>query len=269
MTTIIRQTLFAAALLLFFISCNNDEQSVTKQDNTMPAKEKELRDAIAAKPDSLLLTENLIQYFRENGNYEMAIKETDNAIRKDTTNARLWDIKGTLHFENGDTTKGVLAMEKSVDYYPEPANIILLGSWYAQTKNAKALEIADALLIGKKANAEKEALFIKGLFYSNTGDNNKAIAFFDDCLKLDYTFMFAYMEKAILMYNNGKYEEAINILNKATTLQNNFDEGYYWLGKCYEKLKKTDAAIESYKTALLYNADYAEAKDALGKLGVK
>ena len=71
------------------------------------------------------------------------------------------------------------------------------------------------------------------------------------------------------MYNNGKYEEAINILNKATTLQNNFDEGYYWLGKCYEKLKKTDAAIESYKTALLYNPDYTEASDALGKLGVK
>ena len=81
MTTIIRQNLFAAALLLFFVSCNN-EQPVTKQDNTMPAKEKELRDAIAAKPDSLLLTENLIQYFRENGNYDMAIKETENAIKK-------------------------------------------------------------------------------------------------------------------------------------------------------------------------------------------
>ena len=256
-------------IALMLASCNNveKEHAVTKQD--MPVKEKELRDAIAAKPDSLLLTENLIQYFRDNGNYDMAIKETDNAIKKDTANARLWDIKGTLHFENGDTTKGVQAMERSVDYYPEPANIILLGSWYAQTKNAKALEIADALLIGKKANAEKEALFIKGLYYSNTGDKDKAIAFFDDCIKLDYTFMFAYMEKAILMYNNGKYEEAITILNKATTLQNNFDEGYYWLGKCYEKLKKTDAAIESYKTALLYNPDYTEASDALGKLGVK
>jgi TolA-binding protein len=41
------------------------------------------------------------------------------------------------------------------------------------------------------------------------------------------------------------------------------------MGKCYEKLSKTNEAIESYKTALRYNKDYIEASDALGKLGVK
>jgi len=41
------------------------------------------------------------------------------------------------------------------------------------------------------------------------------------------------------------------------------------MGKCYEKLKKTNEAIEQYKLALLYNPDYIEAKDALGKLGAK
>jgi tetratricopeptide (TPR) repeat protein len=41
------------------------------------------------------------------------------------------------------------------------------------------------------------------------------------------------------------------------------------MGKCYEKLKNTNEAIEQYRTALLYNPDYIEAKDALGRLGVK
>jgi tetratricopeptide (TPR) repeat protein len=67
----------------------------------------------------------------------------------------------------------------------------------------------------------------------------------------------------------AKYEEAITTLTKAVTLQNKFDEGYYWLGRCFEKLNNTNDAIESYKNALLYNPDYVEAKDALGKLGGK
>jgi tetratricopeptide (TPR) repeat protein len=129
--------------------------------------------------------------------------------------------------------------------------------------------MADALLIGKNARADKEANLIKGLYFSALGDKQKAIVFFNNCLALDYTYMQAYREKAIVLFDMSKYDEAIKILNKAVTLQNNFDEGYYWLGKCYEKQNNTTAAIENYRTALLYNADFIEVKDALGKLGVK
>ena len=48
--------------------------------------------------------------------------------------------------------------------------------------------------------------------------------------------------------------------------QNNFDEGYFWMGKCYEKLGRKDEAIESYQRALLYDKDYIEARDALNKI---
>jgi tetratricopeptide (TPR) repeat protein len=140
------------------------------------------------------------------------------------------------------------------------------GWLYAKTKNDMALAMAGALLVGKNAKADKEANLIKGLYYSSIGDKQKAITFFDNCLALDYTFMFAYREKGITLYEMGKYEEALKVLDKAVTLQNKFDEGYYWMGRCFEKLNKTSDAIESYKTALLYNPDFVEAKDALAKL---
>ena len=41
-----------------------------------------------------------------------------------------------------------------------------LGSLYAQTKNPMAITMADALLKVPKGNAEKQALFIKGLILS-------------------------------------------------------------------------------------------------------
>lgn len=249
-------------------ACNNTEKS-PETNNPVPVQEKEMKADIEKYPDSLLLRENLVQYYRDNGNFERAIATTNAAIARDSNNPRLWDIKAILHFEDGDTLASIKAYEKAIEIYPDPEYIISLGSQYAETRNPKALEIADALLIGKKANADKEALFIKGLYYSYTNDKPKAISFFNQCIEMDYTFMFAYREKAIALYDMGKYEEALNVLNRAITLQNNFDEGYYWMGRCLEKLNRTSEAIESYRTALRYDPEFIEAKDALGKMGIQ
>lgn len=268
MTTIMRQPLLFICLLALLAGCSNNEQPVTRVDET-PAKEKELRNAIAQYPDSALLKKTLVQYFEDNGNYDVALSELNKMIDKDSADPSLWDKKAQLYLLKDDTAKAIPAYEKALEIFPDPQYVMSLGWLYAQTKNPKALDVADALLQADKAKAAKEALLIKGLYYSNTGDKQKAIAAFDNCLALDYTFMLAYREKAIVLYESGKYEEAIKVLNKATTLQNSFDEGYYWLGQCYEKLQKREAAVESYKSALLYNADNTAAKDALAKLGAK
>lgn len=254
--------------IALMVACNDNEKAAEPVSD-IPAKEKELTGLVEKYPDSSLLVEELTQYYRENGDYTSAISTIAKALKKDSSNARFWDIKGTLHIENADTLLSLQALERSVDLNPQPDVIISLGILYAQTKNPNALVMADGLILADKAKAEKEALFIKGLYYSSTGDKNKAIALFDQCLALNYSFMEAYREKAIALYDLGKYKEAINVLEKATTLQNNFDEGYYFMGRCYEKLKDIPKAIEAYQTALMYDPNYIEAKDALGKLGVK
>jgi tetratricopeptide (TPR) repeat protein len=78
--------------------------------------------------------------------------------------------------------------------------------------------------------------------------------------------MFAYREKAIALYDQAKYEEALKVLERAVTIQNNFDEGYYWMGNCYKKLNKKEEAIQSYHTALMYDKDFIEARDSLKTL---
>lgn len=260
--------------ICFFISCSNNNDTETAADNSpVPSQEKNLREAIDSNPDSLKLRENLIQYLSDNENYEKALAETDKAIIKDSNNLPFWRMKAQLHFALKDTIKSIKAYEKVLELFPEPGDMMDLGSLYAATKNPMALEIADALIIGKKANAEKEALFLKGLYYNYTGDKSKAIAYFDQCLNMDFTFMFAYREKAIALYDQGKYTEALAVLNKATTLQNGFDEGYYWAGRCYEKLNKQGDAIENYQLAIQVaernQDDNVEAREALTRLGIK
>jgi len=59
------------------------------------------------------------------------------------------------------------------------------------------------------------------------------------------------------------------VLDKAITLQNSFDEGYYYSGQCLEKLNRKEEAIQAYQNALILDPEYIEAKDALAKLGVR
>jgi len=257
----------ATVYIIFICSCNtgDNENLATPKISA----EEQLKQSVNKHPDSLELIQNLIELYRNNGDYDSAINLTNALIKKDSDNVQLWDIKGTLLYENGDTLKAITAYETAINIYPLPEYIISLGTMYAQTKNPKALEMADALLIADKAKAQKEAWFIKGLYYTYTSNKKKAIVFFDSCINKDYTFMFAYREKAIALYDLGKYEEALIVLTRATTVQNNFDDGYYWMGRCYEKLSMNQKAIESYHTALLYDKDFIEAKEALAKLEKK
>ncbi len=266
MILIMRYPFFLLMLLTVISSCNSGEQKNTEPAGAV-SREKEMQEAIARYPDSLLLRENLSQYYRDSGVYDKAIAVISEALRKDSNNARLWDIKATLHFENEDTANAISAFEHAVAIVPAPEYLMSLGSLYAQTKNSKALLVANVLAKPQTGNTAKEALFIEGLYYSYSGDKIKAISFFDRCLAMEYSFMFAYREKAIALYDLGKYEEALRVLDKAVTLQNNFDEGYYWKGRCLEKLNKNAEAIEEYRTALLYSPDFVEAKAALTRLG--
>ena len=253
-------------ILLAFTACNNQKEDKVTGNDKISSREMILKDSIKSFPDSLLIKVKLIQLYREEADYDKALNAVNNALLKDSLNDNLWDIKGTLYFENEDTLSAIKSFETAVQLNPQPRYIILLGSLYAQTRNMRALDMADFLLQNKIAETDKEAFFIKGLYYNYKGEKEKAISFFDKCLNMDYMYMLAYREKAIALYDMGKYNDAITVLDKAVTLRNNFDEGYYWLGRCLEKLNKPKDAIEEYKTALLYAPDYIEAKDALNRL---
>lgn len=253
---------------MVFAGCNNNNDKA-QEITPNQAAEQSLMSAVKEYPDSSILVENLAQYYRENNRYEDAIAAVNDALKRDSANARLWDIKATLQFEKADTVAAIRSFERSININPQPDVVISLGVIYAQTKNPMALAMADGLAMANSAGAEKEALFIKGLYYSYINEKKKAIGFFDECIKLSFTFMEAYREKAIALYDLGEYKEAIEVLNKAVTLQNNYDEGYYYLGRCLQKLDRNKEAIDMYQRALLYDPNYIEAKQALSELGVK
>lgn len=251
--------------LLFLFSCNHkDLKSTTKAETKNP--EDSISKLIDKYPDSQLLKENIIQMYRENEDYKNAILKIDNFLKKDSTNGRLWNIKAVLHFENGDTLKSIESFEKELIYLSSPTDSISLASLYAETKNFKAINITNQLKKNYPSKYNKETEFIEGLYDYYNNNFLNAIAHYENCIIIDYTFMEAYREKAICLINMNKFKEAITTLNKAVILKNNFDEGHYYLGICYEKIKNIEMAKQSYRKALLYSPDYIEAEQALEKL---
>lgn len=257
---------YVSVLSVFvFVACNSGDKSVNpppSEKNTIQS----IKNEIKQHPDSLMLKENLIEAYRNEGYYDSAISVASQEIAKDSGSAYLWNIKASLYFENGDTLNAISSLKHAIDIYPLPDYLVALGTVYAEIKNPKSLKIADELLKANRVKSGKDAYFIKGLYYNYMNEPQKAIPYLDSCLSLDFTYMYAYREKAIALYTEKKYDDAIKVLKRAVTIQNNFDEGYYWMGKCYEKLNKKDEAIQSYQTALLYDKDYIEAREALNRL---
>ncbi|MFC4262003.1 tetratricopeptide repeat protein [Ferruginibacter yonginensis] len=260
-----------AIVILSLGACKQNSQQTAATIKTTPGKTEEetLKAAYAQYPDSASTLQNLVEYYTYNENYDAALATINKAISRDSLNDTYWDMQSIVAGLKGDTALMINGLQHAIDIIPLPKYIISLGAVFAQTKNPMALRLADALLVANKANAAVEANFIKGLYYSFTNQKDLAIPFYDKCIQLQYTFMDAYIEKALALYDLQQYQKAADVLIKAVTIQNNFDKGYYYLGRCFEKLNKKSDAIEAYQTALFYDPNYIEAQDALGKLGVK
>ena len=250
---------------VFAVSCNQEEKH-EHHHGLDPNSIAAIKMEIQKHPDSLMLKEDLIEAYRNRGDYDSALAIADEEIRKDSGSAYLWNIKATLYFENDDTANTIASLKHAIDIYPLPDYLIALATVYAETRNDSALSIAGDLLASNKTKYGKDAYFIKGLFYNYSLQPQKAIPALNSCLNMDFAYMYAYREKAIALYQMNKYQAALDVLKRAVTIQNNFDEGYYWMGKCYEKLGKNDEAVESYQRALLYDKNYVEAREALERL---
>jgi tetratricopeptide (TPR) repeat protein len=269
------KTLFVKALLIIIITsmykCSNsdkDKSQIIKKtaDEEKIEKEISLMKKIENNPDSLLPKENLIQFYRTNNKYEKALGALENYLLKDTFNIRLLHIKSLLLLEKADTLAAIANLEKTISIYPSALDIIILGAVYANQGNENSIAIANILLRDFRDKAEAEAYYIKGTYLSNTGNKKSAIEAFDLCINHTITFMEAYREKALALAELKKNPEAISTLNKALTLNNNYPEGYFFLGKILEKSNDINGAVSAYQKALMYDSSYTEAADAIKRL---
>jgi len=268
-TFLVITTLFTATIL--FNSCQGNgseaENSSIKPDS-LSSPIANLEKSIQAYPDSLLLMAKLSDLQEANGQLDIAFATIEKGLQKDSTSVIFHNRRASLLLAKGDTSGAISGLLKSLSYAPEQTDIhVELGFLYAAQKKKNALMVADFLLTQTDQPAlQTQARFMKGIYFVNIGDKKNALLNFNECIINDYTFIDAYMEKGILLYNDKKYTEAQKSFEKVLTISNTHTEAYFWTGKSLEAQNKMEEALDYYKKTIGLDDKMKEAAEAVERL---
>lgn len=261
---------FIIALSLFIFSCGGPRKETPGQSakDSLAGTISFLQRAVQQNPDSIGLRYRLADELANAGQYQLALSQTDSLLSRDSSNAVFWYKRGILEEKTGDTLGAISSLKRSISRAPvflEP--MLELTYLLASREDPESLKWADAVIQhAESPQAVSRARFLKGVYYANRKEDAAAMKEFDDCIRHDYTFMDAYIEKAILQYDAKKYNDALKTLEKAQTVSNSFTDAYFWMGKCFEAMGNKEQAIDNYKKALGLDPDYQEAQEGLERL---
>ena len=225
-----------------------------------------LQDCKQKFPGNKEITRRLSELYAQNGMRKEALAEYDSILAADTANFLAWYDKGILLSKLRDTAEAIVCLQRS--YAIQPINYVglALANIYANQLNPSVLAICDDMLKRDTTGGLVDALFLKGVYYSDTHQYAQALSLFENCMKLDWKFVDAHLEKGIVFFEQKDYNKALDVFKIAATVANTNGDAYYWMGRCFEELKMKEQAVENYERALSFDPSIVEAEDHLKSL---
>lgn len=160
-----------------------------------------------------------------------------------------------------DETK---TLEDSLAHTPKNAVILNeLSFRYASINDRRSLQLADRMIA--LPHAEKfSALghFNKGIYYSNAGKTDSALYEFGAAISEDYQLTDAYIEKAILLYDQKQFKASFNLLEKGTVINKYNPSLYFWMAKNKQEMGKKEESVYFYQQCLELKPSEDEATEA-------
>ncbi|PZR25319.1 MAG: hypothetical protein DI535_18400 [Citrobacter freundii] len=226
-----------------------------------------LERAVKDLPKSIFLRILLARSLDAQQQTDRAIAVCDEILYADSTQVNTLALKAELLEKKNDTLGTIAVLEKVHKLVPDNLQFTnKLIYQYAAAKNPKALTLADTMLAKDKLEENAGPLYVKGLYYANTGDQANALRFFDMTIKRSYHYMNAYIEKAKILIDQKKTNDALQVLRIAMSVDSAFPDTWYWIGQCQEILgQKADAKL-SYEKAYSLDKSFIEAKEAAEKI---
>lgn len=219
--------------------------------------------AAAIDPDHIEAYLKLAELYLYTKKYEESIRNANEALRIDKRKGKAYFIKGFVYKETKDTLRAISNFQTCIEQEPAYYDaMIQLGNIYATHLDPIALEYYNSAL--KLQPHSVEALYDRGLYYQNTGMIEKAVNDYNELLKIDPTYGFAYFNLGyIAMKYEKDYRKAIPLFTNALAHENHYVEAYYNRGVCYENIGDIQKAKADYREALNLYPTYDLAKKAL------
>ncbi|MEO7210968.1 MAG: tetratricopeptide repeat protein [Chitinophagaceae bacterium] len=260
----------------FYFSCKNDRKDDTTDSITSEARKRfspevsSLQELLSTHPDSAGLRLKLAILLDSIGQPKDAILQVDTLLYADSLNYGLWYTHGQIAEDIPDTARAIQSYKKAISIYNSPDALLALANIYAEQKNNESLVICmriNELSLGREYDADCN--FISGVYYSRTGDKEKAMQYFNKCIALNYTYMEAYIEKGLLYFDKKDYTNALAIFKFASSVNSLDADPYYWMGRCYELMNQKDSALLRFQQSYSLDRSDPQVKAAVVRMGGK
>ncbi|HRE53056.1 MAG TPA: tetratricopeptide repeat protein [Flavitalea sp.] len=217
-------------------------------------------------PENAEFSRRLAESYLHIGEPDKALDQYDALIAYDSSNFEAWFDKGSLLARMRDTIRAIEALERSFDILPINYSGLALANLYAARKDQRALEVCNILLAKDSSGAQTEPLYLKGTYYAENNEPDKALELFDECIQRDWKMTDAYIEKGIIFFERKDFDEALKTFTLAATVSNTDPDAYFWMGRCYESMNEAEQAAVNYERAYALDRSFAEAREALKRI---
>ncbi len=125
-------------------------------------------------------------------------------------------------------------------------------------------EIWDAWLVSGSATVD--IMMKRGLEYQEAQDAQSARDMFDRAIAIKPEYAEGWNRRALLFFNDGKYDEAIADLESTLTYEPRHFGAWIGLGMIFESIERPEAALKAYRKALEIHPHAAAAQQGERRL---
>lgn len=269
-------TVLVLGQILFLSSCGNSSNESTDKtvavDSTLSKLNspelKAVNKSLLEDPNNAALYFKRAELYFKNHDLEASKNDALRAIKLDSLKPEYFLLLSDAYFTANETRFSKEALERCIKANPGSveANLKLAELYFYVKKYTEAINYINAALKINENTAK--GYFLKGMCYKESGDTSLAISSFQTCVEQDNDYFDGYMELSVLLVAK-KNPLAIEYLKTALSLQPENMDIYYNMGLFYQRTKKYDLAVETYKKILSKNLQYKQAHYNLGAIEVE
>jgi tetratricopeptide (TPR) repeat protein len=187
---------------------------------------------------------------RNNGDYDQAIIDYNEAARLEPNNAATYNSRGDAYYKKGDYDRAIADYTEAIKLDPNYAAAYggRAAAYLAKGDLNRAIADCDQAL---KLDPElAPAYSTRGSAYLATGDINKALSDFNQALSLDPNYVRALHGRAQVHIAQKNYDQAMADGGKAVNLWPSEPAFYVTVGEAYHHKGDYKKAVPVYELAL-------------------
>lgn len=200
------------------------------------------------------------------------LRSANDAVLADSTFVDAWLARGQARQEIGDLRGALADYERAIALNPKSARAYYSRGWAKGVAGDYLGEIEDSEH-AYQLEPETTSIYLRrlGHAYAGLGDYTRAMGYYEQALALHPDDLGVLFNRAVLYYEQSRYDRAMKDLARVLQIQNNWSWALKYKGACEIALRRYGNAVESLSHALKYEptsawsyALRAEAYTALG-----